>query len=54
MSPDDFGLMAALFAGACGVAAFFGWRSGNSRSDVALLGGSGLVFGTAAALLYAL
>ena len=55
MTMDDFGWMTAGFCAACLVAAFFAWRSGSTaRSDLALLGGSGVVFGTASALLFAL
>ena len=54
MSADDLGLMAALFAGATALAAFFAWRDGNARRDVALMGGTGAALGAAAAVLYAL
>ena len=54
MTQDDFALMAAVIAGAIAIAAFFGWRGGNSRADVALMGGSGLALGSVAGLLAAL
>jgi hypothetical protein len=54
MTQDDFALMAAVLAGAAALAAFFGWRAGNSRADVALMGGSGIALGTLAGLLVAL
>jgi hypothetical protein len=53
MTHDDLALMSAVLAAAFGLAALFGWRGGNARADVALLGGSGAAFGGVAALLLA-
>jgi hypothetical protein len=53
MTQDDFALMAAVFAGALVVAAIFGWRGGNARADVALMGGLAAAFGSLAGLLFA-
>ena len=53
MTPDHLGLMAATVAAALLLAAFLGWRGGNARADVALMGGSGAVLGAASALLMA-
>ena len=53
MAQDDFALMAAVFAGTFLLAAFFGARGGDSRADVALMGGSGAAFGMLSALLFA-
>lgn len=53
MTPDDFGLMLAILGGTCALAALLGWRGGDARRDVALLGSSGVAFGTLSALLFA-
>jgi hypothetical protein len=53
MTLNDIGLMAAVFAATYLLAAFFGARAGNMRRDVALMGGSGAVFGVAAAVMLA-
>ena len=54
MSPEQFGWMAAAFAAALSLAAFLGWRGGNAKVDVALMGGSGAMLGAASALLLSL
>jgi hypothetical protein len=54
MTYDDFALMAAVFAGTFVLAAILGRRAGNSRADVALMGGCGLAFGSLSALLFAM
>jgi hypothetical protein len=53
MTPDDFALMAAVFSATYLLAAFFGARAGNARRDVALMGGSGVVFAAVAAVVFA-
>jgi hypothetical protein len=52
MSQEDFALMAAVFAGTYLLASLLGLRAGNSRSDVALMGGSGVAFGVMSAFLF--
>jgi hypothetical protein len=53
VTPDDFAVMAAVFAGALLLAATLARRAGNARGDVALMGGAGAMFGAVSALLFA-
>jgi hypothetical protein len=50
---DDLALMTAFLAGSLLLAALLGWRGGDSRQDLTLMGGGGLALGAASAVLFA-
>lgn len=52
MTSADFALMAAVLGGAFLVATLLGWRGGDERRDLGLLGGSGLALVAGSAALY--
>jgi hypothetical protein len=53
MTQHDFARMAAVFAASLVLATFLGWRGGNSRSDLALMGGLGTAFSALSIALFA-
>jgi hypothetical protein len=46
--------MAAILGGTFLLTALVGWKAGNARADVALMGGSGAAFGGLSLLLFGL
>jgi hypothetical protein len=53
VTPADFGVMMAVFGATFLLCAVLGWRTGNAKADVALLGGSGVFFSAVSAALFA-
>jgi hypothetical protein len=53
MTQDSIALMAAVLGLGFVTAALLAWRGGDTRRDLALLGGSGLSLSAVAAVLFA-